>query len=116
MIYFHQTRLNVELSILALATLITENKSDLQQAVKSVARKNLLQNEGLLEYPEPSIYRNDLSLSDAVLTELTDNSTGKVFNLAATISDSAYFSMIKPRQTLDQLILPAHTLDSIKAM
>ncbi len=116
MIYFHQTRLNVELSILALATLITENKSDLQQAVKSVARKNLLQHEGLLEYPEPSIYRNDLSLSDAALTELTDTSTGKVFNLATTISDSAYFSMIKPRQTMDQLILPAHTLESIKAI
>ena len=116
MIYFHQTRLNVELSILALATLITENKSDLQQAVKSVARKNLLQHEGLLEYPEPSMYRNDLSLSDAALTELTDTSTGKVFNLATTISDSAYFSMIKPRQTMDQLILPAHTLESIKAI
>ncbi len=116
MIYFHQTRLNVELSILALATLITENKSDLQQAVKSVARKNLLQHEGLLEYPEPSIYRNDLSLSDAALTELTDTSTGKGFNLATTISDSAYFSMIKPRQIMDQLILPAHTLESIKAI
>ncbi|HOC96120.1 MAG TPA: AAA family ATPase, partial [Candidatus Cloacimonadota bacterium] len=116
MIYFHQIRLNTELSVPALAALITENKSEHQQAIKSLSRKNLLQNEGLLEYPEPSMYRNDLSLSDAVLTELTDNSTGKVFNLAATISDSAYFSMIKPRQTLDQLILPAHTLESIKAI
>ena len=77
---------------------------------------NLLQYECLLEYPEPSIYHNDLSLSDAAFTELTDTSIGMVFNLANTISDSSYFSLIKPRQTLDQLILPAHTLESIKAI
>ena len=70
----------------------------------------------MLEYPEPSIYRNDLSLSDTALTELTDTSIGKVFNLATAISDSDYFSLIKPHQTLDQLILPAHTLDCIMAI
>ncbi len=116
MIHFHQIRLNTELSVPALSALITENKSEHQQAIKSLSRKNLLQNEGLLEYPEPSIHRNDLSLSDTALTELTDTSIGKVFNLATAISDSDYFSLIKPRQTLDQLILPAHTLDCIMAI
>lgn len=116
MIYYHQIRSNTELGVPALAALITENKSEHQQAVKSLSRKNLLQHEGLLEYPEPSIYRNDLSLSDTALAELRDTSIGKVFNLATTISDSAYFTLIQPRQTLDQLILQAHTLDSIKAI
>ncbi|MDD3523368.1 MAG: ATP-binding protein [Candidatus Cloacimonetes bacterium] len=116
LIHFHQNHLNADPVVTSLASLIASDKAEYRQARELLDRHNLLQREGLLEFPEQSIFRNDLSLSDAALSELKDITTGQAFDLAKQISGFAYLDLIEPRQTLDQLILPPLAMGSVEAI
>lgn len=116
LLYFHQKRLNSELTVSALATLISSGKTEYRQMTEYFARSNILQQEGLIEISELSIFRNDLSLSDQALSELNGQNSEQAFDLAKSINATSYFSLIQPGQTLDQLILPKPALESIKSI
>lgn len=116
LIYFHQIRLNAELSIPALAVLLAEDYTDHRQAMLSLSKHNIFHREGLLEYGELGMFRNDLSLTDAALAELTGQTEERAFDLRKVVSQSAFFSLIETHQTLDQLILPVPSLEIVRTI
>ncbi len=116
LIHFHQNRLNAEPTVCALASLIATDKAEYRRARDLLLRQNLFLREGLLEYSSPAVFRDDLSLSDAALAELTDTPSGPSFDLAKFVSGSPFFSLIAPSQTLDMLILPQLALASVEAI
>lgn len=116
LIHYHQNRLNSDLTGSALASLISSNSSENRQVKGLLGGRNILHREGLLEYSELPMFRNDLSLSDQTLAELTGNQSGLNLDLAKFLSGSSNFSLIEPHQTLDQLILPRMALDSVEAI
>jgi hypothetical protein len=116
LIYFHQNRLNVDLSIPALSVLVAGDKAEHRQALISLGKLNVFRREGLLEYEALGMFRNDLSLTDAALTELTGQTEEKAFDLRKVVSQSAFFSPIETPQTLDQLILPVSSLENVRTI
>ncbi len=116
LLYFHQKRLNAELTVSALATLIAAGKTEYRQISEYLAQSNVLQQEALIEVSELSIFRNDLNLSDKALSELSTTDSKQSFDLPKFIAASPYFGLIQTGQTLDQLILPKPALESIKAI
>lgn len=116
LIHYHQNRLNSDLTGSALASLISSNSSENRQVKGLLGGRNVLHREGLLEYSELPMFRNDLSFSDQTLAELTGNQSGLNLDLAKFLSGSSNFSLIEPHQTLDQLILPQMALDSVEAI
>lgn len=116
LIYFHQCRLRADLTVSSLAVLISSNLAEYRLAYEEIDRNNVLKREGLLENSDLQIFSHDISLNDQTLSDLTSKHQETPFDLARFVSDSPYFSMIEPRQTLDQLILPRMCLNSVNAI
>ena len=94
-----------------LSALLSENKEQFNHFTEKMLHNNPLQQAELLE--KPGLFSsNGLVLSNSAIKELFEYHYEGI-DIRTYLSSSPYFSLISPEQTLNQLILPADSFQSV---
>lgn len=99
-----------------LAALLSRDKSDYWQAFKLITHDNQLEKQGLVEKGAGFKFARDHRLKEDVFERLLNLSESKAQEQKAVAADSEYLELIKPEQSLKQLILPAEDFERVKAV
>ncbi|MGI6198373.1 MAG: ATP-binding protein, partial [Candidatus Cloacimonadaceae bacterium] len=99
-----------------LAALLSMDKSDYWQAFKLITHDNQLEKQGLIEKGAGFKFARDRRLKEDALERLMNLAESEAKQQKALAADSEYLELIKPEQSLEQLILPAEAFERVKAV
>ncbi len=116
LLIYHFHRSGKDLEPASLAVLLTQGASAYKGFLDLWATDNCLKQKGLLGSNSSLFGFEELCLSEAAKAKLTSTPAAKNESIEAYLQQTEYFSLIKPEQDLEQLILAKEAMQNIVAV